>query len=388
MDFSQRNHLLFVISLILYLPLFVNAQSVIRENSKGEKLRVYTDGRVEYFNGDPYLPAEGEEFLTYPVFQGYIEPLDGEIAVDEIDLYKIAQRRAQLSGVAADLARQRLTQAQENFQRLQRSYNATEESEIRSILDKQLAAAQRTIQQSQNQLHEVQRAAQADAQLVKKGGFIENFNQRVRENRLREANSQRLRSAATQSYAQLIPLTNNTVASSFEDLLLRPPGRECRYAYDGQDSETKQMRRDLQAELLFSYTDERLRPYLQDKEYLVAEAYLSSVGGFRYLTLDFTFAYPNAQEAYGFIDKNSVLTLKLLNGDIINLRAGQMDRGQYNTVKQELTYSVYYPIDRSYIGLLKSSEVDMLRVFWSSGFEEYPIHQMDFFQRQFRCLGD
>jgi len=144
----------------------------------------------------------------------------------------------------------------------------------------------------------------------------------------------------------------------------------------------------LQPELLFSYTDERLRPYLQDKEYLVCKAFISSSGGFRYLTLDFTFAYPNAQEAYGFIDQNSVLTIKLLNGDVINLRAGKMDRGQYNTVKKELTYSVYYPIDRSYIGLLKTSEVDLLRVFWSSGFEEYPILQMDFFQRQFQCMGD
>ena len=83
-----------------------------------------------------------------------------------------------------------------------------------------------------------------------------------------------------------------------------------------------------------------------------------------------------------------MLTLKLLNGDVINLRAGQMDRGKYDTVKQELTYSVYYPIDRSYLGLLKVSELDLIRVFWSSGFEEYPIHQMDFFQRQLQCLGD
>ena len=169
---------------------------------------------------------------------------------------------------------------------------------------------------------------------------------------------------------------------------MNPPRQRCQFAFEGQDTDIGSYRRDLEPQLLFTYTDERLRPYLQDKEYLSCEAYLSSVGGYRYLTLDFTFAYPNAQEAYGFIDQNSVLTVKLLNGDVINLRAGQMDRGKYDTVKQELTYSVYYPIDRSYLGLLKVSELDLIRVFWSSGFEEYPIHQMDFFQRQLQCLGD
>ncbi|RME98807.1 MAG: hypothetical protein D6772_08540 [Bacteroidetes bacterium] len=115
---------------------------------------------------------------------------------------------------------------------------------------------------------------------------------------------------------------------------------------------------------------------------------MTSIEGFRYLNLKFTFAYPNAREAYGFIDRNSVLTIKLLNGDFVNLRAGELARGQYNTVKQELTYEVRYPIDRSLISTLKNSEVDLIRVWWSSGYEEYPIQQLDFFQHALRCLGD
>jgi hypothetical protein len=367
----------------------VQAQAVIRENARGEKIKVYPDGRMEYFNGDPYIPEAGEEFQTYPVFQGYIEPLDGEITVNQADLFKIAQRRSQLSGTARELAEQRLTEAQENLIRLQeRRRQNSNQPEHLAIIDKQIAAARRTLEQSRRQLNESQLMAQEDEDLVKKGGFVELFNRDRQESAQNDARSTRIRNAGGQSYAQLIPLSNNTAASSFEDLILHPPHRSCSFAFEGQDMERNAYRRDLKPELLFTYTDERLRPYLQDKEYLHCAAYLSSVGGYRYLTLNFTFAYPNAQEAYGFIDHNSVLTLKLLNGDVVHLRAGQMDRGKYDTVKQELTYSVYYPIDRSYIGLLKASELDLIRVFWSSGFEEYPIHQMDFFQRQFQCLGD
>lgn len=379
--------------LILFLLLgscytLLNAQAVIRENIHGEQIKVYPDGRMEYFNGDPYVPADGEN-LQYPVFQGYIEPLEGEITVNQADLFKIAQRRSQLSNIAQELAQQRLTEAEENLRRLEAQQKEVQNNpEQLAIVEKQIAAARRTLDQSKRQMAESQMAARADEDLVKKGGFIELFNQDRRTDQQDDARSDRIKAASGQSYAQIIPLADNTAASSFEDLLVRPPRQRCSYAFEGQDTESGAMRRDLEAELLFTYTDERLRPYLQDKEYLACEAYLSSVGGYRFLTLDFTFAYPNAQEAYGFIDQNSVLTLKLLNGDIINLRAASLDRGQYDTVKQELTYSVYYPVDRSYIGLLKASELDLIRVFWSSGFEEYSIHQMDFFQRQFQCLGD
>lgn len=388
MQLSHKNHHFTILFLLICIPLFLNAQ-VIRENARGEKIKVYPDGRMEYFNGDPYEPAEGEDFQTIPVFQGYIEPLDGEVSVNEADLFKIAQRRSALSSEAARMAEERVRQAEENLSRLQRRWEqAVGDQPSRDLIQKQLTAAMRTLEQSRTQYNESRMAAQQDESLVKKGGFVEAFNRSRQQNRQSEAESREIRLASGQSYAQLIPLTDNTVANSFEDLLLHPPRRSCNFAFEGQDLEAGSFRRDLHPELFFTYTDERLRPYLQDKEYLACNAYVSSVGGFRYLTLDFTFAYPNAQEAYGFIDRNSVLTIKLLNGDFINLRAGKMARGQYNTVKKELTYAVYYPIDRSYISMLKISEVDLVRVFWSSGFEEYPIHQMDFFQRQFKCLGD
>lgn len=388
MQISPNKTALLILLLVFGMGMQLLAQAVIRRNIHGEQIKVYPDGRVEYFNGEPYVPAEGESF-QYPVLQANIEPLDGEIILNQADLFKIAQRRSQLSGVAKELAQQRLTEAEENLQRLEeRRQQSLSNPEQVAIIDKQLVAARRTLQQSQIQLNESQQAAQADEDLVKKGGFVELFNQNRRNREQNDARSARIRAASGQPYSQLIPLTENTAASTYEDLLLNPPRRSCSFAFEGQDMEAGSYRRDLESELLFTYTDERLRPYLQEKEYLDCKAYLSSVGGYRYLTLDFTFAYPNAQEAYGFIDHNSVLTLKLLNGDFINLRAGQMDRGQYDTVKQELTYSVYYPIDRSYINLLKASELDLIRVFWSSGFEEYPIHQMDFFQRQFQCLGD
>ena len=104
------------------------------------------------------------------------------------------------------------------------------------------------------------------------------------------------------------------------------------------------------------------------------------------MTLEFTFAYPNAREAYGFIEKGSILTVKMLNGDFVNLRSGVMDQGSYDTETELLSYRVYYPIDRSQMSILKNNEVDAIRVFWSSGFEEYEVYQLDFFSNQLQCI--
>ncbi len=371
--------------LLLLVGLTLNAQE-IRENEQGEKIIVYPDGRVEYFNGDPVPPEAQGTTEAYPVFDGYIEPLDGSITVNEEDLFKIALRRAQLAEEAAGIAEVRAEEAQANLSRLQGLQPANQEENRQ--LQKQLEAAFLAAEQTRVEAQEARLLAMNTQEVTEKGGYVEDFNTRRQNNRRTEERSDIIRQAADQPYTQLIPLTDNAIATSREDLIRRPPSGNCSFEFEGNDDRSGQYRRDLEQQLLFTYTDERLRPFLKEKEYLSCEGFLSSVGGYRFLTLEFTFAYPNAREAYGFIDQNSILTVKLLNGDFVNLRAGQMDRGSYDTIREELKYRVYYPIDRGQISILKQGEVDLLRVFWSSGYEEYEVYQLDFFQRQFECLGD
>ena len=139
---------------------------------------------------------------------------------------------------------------------------------------------------------------------------------------------------------------------------------------------------------LFSHTDERLRHYMKERDYLNCKAYLSTVnGGFRVLNLEFNFAYPNAREAYGFIEKGSILTILFINGDFINLKSGVLAEGQYDIKKELLTYRVQYPVSQGQVSYLKKNELDRVRVYWSSGFEEYEVYELDFFINQAACLG-
>jgi hypothetical protein len=161
----------------------------------------------------------------------------------------------------------------------------------------------------------------------------------------------------------------------------------CQYAYEGLDAKGLDWRRDGEKELLFTFTDERLRLFFPDKEYLRCEAFLSTVGRReKQLTIEFRFAYPNAREAYGVIEKNSLITLKLFDGQIIQLKAGELDLGKYETDKDILTYRMIYKMDNQQINLLRKQELEEIRMYWSAGFEVYPVYNIDFFSRQLKCL--
>ncbi|NET34733.1 MAG: hypothetical protein F6K19_22355 [Cyanothece sp. SIO1E1] len=395
----KTNLRLALFSLILggLLPISQLQAQVIRDNEKGEKIIVYEDGSWQYFSDYSSGSTEvyqAEDKITrnrkYPVFTGEIEPLDGNIDVTQEDLYNIASRRAQLAKEAvhiaqerADKAKQAREQIQEEFLRAQRSGNSNEQ-DLKHLTTRLKAAKNMELETAREALLAEQEAEKAE-ELTVKGGFVEAFN--LKQKRKRNQSKAIAQLPANTAVSFSIPLSDNSQAAAGQrDLLLYPPTPSCQMAFQGKDEKTGQWRRDVKKELLFTHTDDRLRPFLKDKEYLKCEGNFTSVGGYRFLALQFTFAYPNAREAYGFIEKGSYLTIKLLNGDFINLKAGKMDRGSYDLTTDLLTYQVHYPIDRSQMGLLKHSEVDTIRVFWSSGFEEYEVFQLDFFINQLSCL--
>lgn len=395
----KTNLRLALISLILsgILPISQLQAQVIRDNDKGEKIIVYEDGSWQYFSdyssgGTEIFKAEdaARKNRKYPVFKGEIEPLEGDIDVTQEDLYNIASRRAQLAKEAVEIAQERADKAkqareqiQEELLRTQRSASADPQN-IKHLTTRLKAAKNMELETARESLLAQQEAQKAE-DLTVKGGFVEAFNLNQKRKRRQSTTTTQLPNNTAASFN--IPLSDNSQAvTGKRDLLLYPPRPACQMSFEGKDDRTGQWRREVKKELLFTHTDDRLRPFLKDKEYLKCEGHFTSLGGYRFLALQFTFAYPNAREAYGFIEKGSYLTIKLLNGDFINLKAGKMDRGSYDLTTDLLTYQVHYPIDRSQMGLLKHSEVDAIRVFWSSGFEEYEVFQLDFFINQLSCL--
>jgi hypothetical protein len=139
--------------------------------------------------------------------------------------------------------------------------------------------------------------------------------------------------------------------------------------------------------LFFTHTDENLRPFLDGKEYLHANAWTSrDENGDRYLHVRYTFANPNVITSYGYLAKNSSLSLHLLNGRHLSLQAAQAAVGIIDHGRREVNYDVNYLLPRGAAAELRNQALDYVRVFWSSGFEQYEIYQVEVLRRLMECL--
>lgn len=161
---------------------------------------------------------------------------------------------------------------------------------------------------------------------------------------------------------------------------------DCLIESEKIDDFTQKKRIDLEKQFLFSYTDEKLRPFLKGQELLTCEAALTSLGGFSYLNLSFSIASPNARNNFGVLENNAQISLKLINGNTISLYNSNRDIGKIDPYSGNTVYNGLYIISASNEKLLSKTELDELRVIWSTGFEDYEIYEIDFFINQLTCL--
>lgn len=368
------------------------AQPAMRTNEKGETIIVFPDGTTQVFSefsGTTDTPAGAAQQEKYPVADIRIEPLEGGIPITEEDLRRIAERKSQIARDAAQIAQDRAEEANRQRLRLEEEYRKALRRNTKASEVEQLASRLESARQAEEEAQREARIALMEANrtesITRRGTYVEDYlkGQELKKQQAKQYENMQLTAGA--SFENLLLDDNFSPFTSTDNVILNPPVPECRVAYEGKDSRGR-YRRDLQKQLLFTHTDDRMRPVLNGQEYLTCEGYFTQLGGYRYLTLEFTFAYPNAREAYGFIEKGSYLMVKLLNGQFITLFSGKMDKGAYDTETGLLSYLVHYPIDQGQINILKNSEVDSVIVSWSSGYEEYEVYQLGFFINQIRCL--
>lgn len=386
---------LFSLTLLLVCSTVLLPAQELRENEKGEKIIVFPDGSWQYFldfgkTDKVYAPGQPATEATqeaFPTFGADVQPLNQPILVTEEELRKIAVRKSQISRDAVTIATLRAEEADRHLKELEKQLKDlrqhVKDPALLAQEEKKLQSARQLLADTQKEVKLAEVEAEKMEGMIKKGTYVQ------------ELARQQSNPSSTYGYASLDQSIAKMIGPEEHSYIIDPsfdkepalPAKPCQVAFEGTDELNGRYRKDLQKQTLFTYTDERLRLYLRDKEYLTCEAFLTILeGGYTFLSLQFSFAYPNAREAYGFIEKGSNLTIKLLNGEFINFRSGQMDQGSYDTETELLTYKVHYPIDRGQLAFLKKFEVDSIIVDWSSGYEEYPVYNLDFFISQMDCL--
>lgn len=163
---------------------------------------------------------------------------------------------------------------------------------------------------------------------------------------------------------------------------------DCTFRIDTIDQSTKTRKLELFPSLVFTYTDQDLRPYFKDKDLITAYSRLSKIGPYIYLTIDFHIASSHAQNNFGSLQNGSLLRLKLFDGEFVTLYDLKTDKGRIDPYSGHTIFSGQYALGKNEIKKILHSPLDNIRVLWATGYEDYEVYEVDKLIEQLNCLLD
>ena len=162
----------------------------------------------------------------------------------------------------------------------------------------------------------------------------------------------------------------------------------CNIVFEGKDSFSGKKRTDLGKSPFFSFTNDKVRTYFEEGDMIECEAYMSAVaGGYKFICIEVTVASETAQRSYGSIEKQGLLSIKLVDGTTVNLYNNKTDYGFLDPIKKKVLYKAQYLIPNEHVKTLSKIDIDMVRLVWSTGYEDYTIYETDFLINQLACLS-
>jgi hypothetical protein len=169
-------------------------------------------------------------------------------------------------------------------------------------------------------------------------------------------------------------------------MVLTPASADCNLAFDGMDNFTGKKKQETTPIVLFTHTDDFMRPAMKNKEFVTCEANAIRIEGSRtvYINLTFTILSKDAQRTFGFLDRGAMIIFRFINGKKVTLSTGKTDIGAVDIDKGTTTFRAQLAILETVE--LTASELDAVRVSWSIGYEDYEIYDMDVLRNLFKCL--
>jgi hypothetical protein len=172
-----------------------------------------------------------------------------------------------------------------------------------------------------------------------------------------------------------------------DDVNVNPPTPECKIVFDGTDNFTGKKKKETASIILFKHTEDFMRPIMKERDYITCEVSMSRVqGGFYFMNMVFTILTKEGQKSFGFLDRNTPIIFKFINGANVTLVNGKTDIGTFDTEKGISVYKAQIQMDSGNAKALGSAELDTIRVAWSAGYEDYEIYDMDALIHLFKCL--
>lgn len=183
---------------------------------------------------------------------------------------------------------------------------------------------------------------------------------------------------AVKTYAQYDP---------DKDVMKNPPAHNCKETQTYKDAMSEKMITETASFYVFGHTEDFMRPALGNKEFINCHISGSRSGSSNIVaTLTFTISSSDVQRTFGFLDKDALISFKLINGLSLNFKNVRTDIGNIDNNAGATTYKAQIQFTKLDLKSLESSELDFLRIQWSTGYEDYQITNVDVIQNMLECI--
>ncbi len=364
----KKYSLLWLLVFLFFAPQ-AGAQEVLR-NEEGKSIIVYPDGSWRYFKPDSSAVAGASG-------QGVFFPEAERLAKNRQRYEAAKKEEAELALELIGIRLEKVEAGQDLSQANRKSQEAAQ------VVTAQARLRLKLIRERESRLIKDYDLAKKRAKFLQK---IQHYPPGVYERELaawERRNAKELsvttgeRTAEQRKYREYDPAG---------DVMLNPPARPCRVEFEGKDV-LGNLRRDLKPETIFTQTDPALRAHFQQSDFINGQGYLTKItGGIQVFTLEIMVATKRAPELFGVFRQGDFIELQLLDGNVVRLFNNLNDPGKWQPTLQAYVYRGQYSIGTKEEKLLRSSELDFVRVRWSKVQDEFPVYEIDFFFRQFGCI--
>lgn len=140
--------------------------------------------------------------------------------------------------------------------------------------------------------------------------------------------------------------------------------------------------------LLLYHNIPEIATRIGQRPFMTVNGAFNTIGSYIFFNMEIKLASSAAVLQYGAIEEGEVIYLKLVDDSLIKLNNLKYDVGQTNPHKEESVYLLSFQLQSSDIRKLKRSEVELIRIIWGSGYEDYPMTNVRFFMDQLNCLDE
>jgi hypothetical protein len=136
----------------------------------------------------------------------------------------------------------------------------------------------------------------------------------------------------------------------------------------------------------FSYTPTKMKSYFKSRNLLQGYVSVVVIEGKEYLRLLTVISSKDAAKNYGGVAEGNFMKIVFVTGKTINLRVKENSKEFLENYTGNVSFETLFILDKDNKDILEKIPIDTIGVMWSSGFEVYPIYEVDAIIHSLECL--